>query len=445
MGRSSWPRWRTSAPAARAMSARSLTANRAPWRSAASRSTAAASSSGPASACLSRSWIRSTPAPRTASANSPRSGRIGVHTYSREAASRSRRPSPARTRPAQPSPAGGLAGLALGFAGPLGGAVREVGDALGGGGGLGVEAAGDAAGAVGEAAGLDGLAHGLGHQGRLLGAGDGAGQQDGVAAELHGHGGVRGGADPGVQDHRDGRLLDDDAQVVGVGDAHAGADGRPQRHDRGAAQLGQVAGQDRVVVGVGQHGEAVVDQGLGGVAELDRVREQGPVVADDLELDPVGVEGLPGQLGRAHGVAGGEAAGGVGQQPAPDPPQDVQDRAPGLGAGPPQGDGGHLGPGGGQGLLQRLQAGRPAGPHDQPGGERLAGDHEGSSISSSSLGGAEHLEAVVVVEGGGGPGAAGDDLAVEGDGDARPAGRVAEAGPAARPRSGRGPPRPAGR
>src|SRR5215218_5266831 len=286
MGRSSWPRWSTSAPAARAMSARSLTANRAPWRSAASRSTADAASSGPASACLSRSWIRSTPAPRTASANSPRSGRIAVHTYNREAASRSRRP--ARPYPSWSAIAGGggLAGLAFGFAGSLGGAVREVGDALGGGGGFGVEAAGDAAGAVGEAAGLDGLAHGLGHQGRLLGAGDGAGQQDGVAAELHGDGGVGGGADPGVQDHRDGGLLDDDAQVVGVGDAHAGADRRPQGHDRGAAQLGQVAGQDRVVVGVGEHGEPVVDQGLGGVAELDPVREQGPVVADDLQLDP---------------------------------------------------------------------------------------------------------------------------------------------------------------
>jgi hypothetical protein len=127
-----------------------------------------------------------------------------------------------------------------------------------------------------------------------------------------------------------------------------------------------VAGQHRVVVGVGEHGEAVVDQRLGGVAELDRVRQQGPVVADDLELDPVGGERLPGQPGRAHGVAGGEAAGGVGQQPAPDPPQDVQDRPAGLRAGAAQGHGGQLGPRRGQGLLQRLQAGRPTGPHDQP-------------------------------------------------------------------------------
>src|SRR6266498_4716736 len=40
------------------------------------------------------------------------------------------------------------------------GDATEVGDPFGGGGGFGVEAAGDAAGAEGEAAGLDGLAHG---------------------------------------------------------------------------------------------------------------------------------------------------------------------------------------------------------------------------------------------------------------------------------------------
>ena len=63
----------------------------------------------------------------------------------------------------------------------------------------------------------------------------------------------------------------------------------------------------------GQHGEAVVDQRLGGRDELDGVGKQGPVVADHLELDPVGRERLPGELRGDDRVASGEAARGVRQ------------------------------------------------------------------------------------------------------------------------------------
>ena len=65
----------------------------------------------------------------------------------------------------------------------------------------------------------------------------------------------------------------------------------------------------------GEHDEAVVGQLLGRGQQLDGIGQQGPVVADDLELDPLGLEGLPGQLGREHRLAGGEAAGRVGQYP----------------------------------------------------------------------------------------------------------------------------------
>ena len=53
------------------------------------------------------------------------------------------------------------------------------------------------------------------------------------------------------------RGLDDQAQVVGVVDAHAAADRRAQRHHRRAARVLEPARQDRVVVGVGQDDEAV--------------------------------------------------------------------------------------------------------------------------------------------------------------------------------------------
>ena len=64
----------------------------------------------------------------------------------------------------------------------------------------------------------------------------------------------------------------------------------------------------------GQDDEAVVDELLGGLEQRGRVGQQRALVADDLELDPVGLERLAGELRGQHGVAGGEAAGGVGQQ-----------------------------------------------------------------------------------------------------------------------------------
>ena len=116
--------------------------------------------------------------------------------------------------------------------------------------------------------------------------------------------------------------------------------GRPERHDRGHAHLLQPAGQDRVVVGVGQHHEAVVDQLLGGVEQLDRVGQQGALVGHHLELHPVGLERLAPQLGGAHRVAGGEAAGGVGQRADAGAVRAASNSEPGAptgrpGAGPP--------------------------------------------------------------------------------------------------------------
>ena len=108
--------------------------------------------------------------------------------------------------------------------------------------------------------------------------------------------------------------LDDEREVVRVADAHARADRRAERHHRRAADVLQAAGEDRVVVGVGQHDEAVVDELLGGEQQLGRVGQQRALVADDLELDPVGLERLARQPRGDDGVARREAAGGVGQQ-----------------------------------------------------------------------------------------------------------------------------------
>ena len=64
----------------------------------------------------------------------------------------------------------------------------------------------------------------------------------------------------------------------------------------------------------GQHGEAVVDELLGRLEQRGRVGQQRALVADHLELDPVGLERLARELRGEHGVARREAAGRVGQQ-----------------------------------------------------------------------------------------------------------------------------------
>ncbi len=144
-------------------------------------------------------------------------------------------------------------------------------------------------------------------------AGDGGREQNGVTAELHRERGVRRGADAGVEDDGDARPLDDHGDVVRVRDTQPGTDGGAQRHDRRAAGLLEPPREDRVVVGVRQHGEAVGHQLLGRVEQLDRVGQQRVLVGDHLELDQVGLERLAREPGGEHGVPGGEAPGGVGQ------------------------------------------------------------------------------------------------------------------------------------
>ena len=148
-----------------------------------------------------------------------------------------------------------------------------------------------------------------------------------VVAELHRQRGVGGGADARVEDHGHAGALADQAQVVGVQQAHAGADRRAERHHRGAADVLQPAREDRVVVGVREHDEAVVDELLGGLEQRRRVGQQRALVADHLELDPVGLERLAGELRGEHRVARREAAGGVGQQPDAGAVEHVDDRA----------------------------------------------------------------------------------------------------------------------
>ena len=191
----------------------------------------------------------------------------------------------------------------------------SAGDAFERGAGGGVEFAGHAAGEERLAAGEDGMLHGLGHEDGILGLGDGGVHQDGVEAEFHGEGGVGGGADAGVDDQRDfGDEFAQDAEVGGVLHAEAAADGSAERHDGGGAGVDQALGEDDVVRGVGQNGEAFLDQDAGGFERGLDVGVERRLVADDFDLDPVGEADFAAEAGGADGFVGGVAAGGVGQQ-----------------------------------------------------------------------------------------------------------------------------------
>jgi hypothetical protein len=183
------------------------------------------------------------------------------------------------------------------------------------------------------------------------GLGDGGVHEDRGAAELEGDRGVAGGADPGVDDDGDLGLLDDEAEVVRVADAEAAADRGGERHDGGAAHVLELAADDRVVGAVREDGEALVEEGAGGLEGLLVVGEQGARVADDLELDELGDAELAREAEGADGLVGGVAAGGVGQQAvavAVDPAEEV---VLGLEVDAAQGHGHDLGAAGGEGGL----------------------------------------------------------------------------------------------
>ena len=138
--------------------------------------------------------------------------------------------------------------------------------------------------------------------------------------------------------------LDDDPQVVGIADPGAGADRRAERHHRGAPGRLEPRREDRIVVRIRQHREAVTDQLLGGGEKLRGIGEQGAVVADHLELHPIGLERLARELGGADGVPGRVAAGRVRQAEEPEPLDQVDQRPLSRGVDAAQGDGDDLGP-----------------------------------------------------------------------------------------------------
>ena len=149
--------------------------------------------------------------------------------------------------------------------------------------------------------------------------------------------------------------------------------GEPERHHRRAARVLEPPGEDRVVVRVGQHGEAVRHQLLGGREQLGRVGQQRAVVADHLELHPVGLERLAGELCGGHRLARREAARGVRQHLESRLLEHLHDRAAGARVHAPHRDRGQLGAGLARRLRHHLEVAKAAGAEDQARLERATG------------------------------------------------------------------------
>ena len=100
-------------------------------------------------------------------------------------------------------------------------------------------------------------------------------------------------------------------------DAEARADRRAERHHRGGARVFELAARDRIVVGVRQHDEAFLDQDARGFDQRLVVGEERALVADDLELHPVGQPRLAAEPRRPDRLVCRVAAGGVRQDEDP--------------------------------------------------------------------------------------------------------------------------------
>lgn len=225
-------------------------------------------------------------------------------------------------------------------------------------GGVGAEGGGGHAAFMGKTSGLDGEFECAPHGHGIRHGGNGGVDEDGIRAELHGLGGVRGGAKAGVNNDGDGGLLDDDADEITGAQSQIAPDGRPEGHDGGGTGALKVPGENGIGVNVGKDDEAVADKLFAGAKGFDGIRHEPLRVGMNFELEPGRVEGFAGHAGGKDGLAGGVRAGSVGKELVTGAVEMVQDGVGGLakldaldgngdnlGAGGVEA-GGHLGAGG---------------------------------------------------------------------------------------------------
>ena len=173
--------------------------------------------------------------------------------------------------------------------------------------------------------------------------------------------------------------------LLGLSTPWPRADRRSRGHDARRARFLDLRRHDRVVAGVAQDLEAVLNELARRFERADGVGQQRLLIVEHFELDPVLagvvqlVQQFPAQAGDAHRVLRGEAACGVGQDRIPVGVDEVQERLAFLvdEAFAADGDGDNLGPRSVQAGLHRGVIGVLAGADDQAGLPGPAGEGQG--------------------------------------------------------------------
>ena len=165
--------------------------------------------------------------------------------------------------------------------------------------------------------------------------------------------------------------------VVWVPNAETAPDRRTKGHHRGTTDLLEAEGQDRVVGRVGQDHKSVLGELFGRLQQLHGVGQQRAIVPDDLELDPVGAEGLAGQFGREHRLRRGGTAGSVREDPDAEFVEEGEQRALARRLHPSHRHGGEVRARFLECGAQGVEAGHAARAEQQPGRQHLPGDAEG--------------------------------------------------------------------
>ncbi len=171
--------------------------------------------------------------------------------------------------------------------------VEEGGE---GGGGLGAVTHLAEAGEVGAATSDDGFAEGHSHLHGVPRHGYGGVHKAAIGPELHGLGGVAGGSYARVNHHGDCCLLDDDAEEVPCEQPLIRPDGRAKRHDGCRSRLFEPLAEGWIGLTIGENDEAQAGEALGGTQCLGGIRQEVAGVGVDLELEPVGPEGITSHL-----------------------------------------------------------------------------------------------------------------------------------------------------
>ena len=95
--------------------------------------------------------------------------------------------------------------------------------------------------------------------------------------------------------------------------AQAGANRRRPRHQRSAAHIQQAAAGNQIFGAIRQHLKAVFNQHIGGFYQLEYIRLQSVVVANQLQLNPIAFKHFARHLRGGNRFLHAQTTGGIGQ------------------------------------------------------------------------------------------------------------------------------------